>query len=394
MASFEGGPRDLAERRRRGESRVLLGPRVGSTIEALRPFSPPKPILAEAAERGFDSSEILHLAANESPLGPSPLAVASALHAVQTSHRFPDVAAPALRRAIADRHLVDPEEVVVGNGSSELIELLVRTFVGPNEAIAAVWPSFVVYRQAAQAQGRDAFLAPLIDDCVDLDALATVCRAETKLCFLASPNNPTGTIVGHVALEAFMERIPRSTIVVLDEAYHEFVSDPGAADGMTLRAAYRDQVVVLRTFSKAYGLAGLRVGYGVMSKDLAGYVHRVRQPYNVSSVGQAAALAALKDQAHVDETRRVVLEGRDQLEDGFVSLGLAHVPSQASFVVVRLPIAASEVERALAARGIFVRALDGYGMPEALRVAVGLPEANARFLDALAEVLAVRAGAA
>ncbi|MBI4814924.1 MAG: histidinol-phosphate transaminase [Deltaproteobacteria bacterium] len=366
---------------------------MGSVVEALRPYAPPRSWRVEAAELGLDASSVVMLAANESPVGPSPRAIEAAMAALSSAHRYPDADGTALKRALADHHGVAPDEIVLGNGSSEVIELLVRTMVGPNEVVAAAWPSFVVYRQAAQAQGRDVVLAPLVDDVVDLDALASICRAETKLCFLANPNNPTGTSVERGRLETFLERIPRSTTVVVDEAYREFAEDD-AFDGLELRRSFRDQVIVLRTFSKAYGLAGLRVGFGVMSREIASYVNRMRQPYNVSSVSQAAALAALSDRAHVERTRRVVLEGRQQLAEGFVALGLAHIPSDASFIVVRLPRSAAEVERALVARGIFVRSLTGYGMPDALRITVGPEDANAIFLDALADVLAVRAGAA
>jgi histidinol-phosphate aminotransferase len=363
-----------------------IGRLVSPSIESLRAYPPGRPWRALAHELGIPESELLMLAANENVLGPSPKALEAAKRVLSEVNLYPDGAAHELKAKLAAKLSVDPARLVIGNGSNEIIELLVRTFVGPDETVVTAWPSFVVYRLATQAQGRDVILAPLYKDKYDLAALAALVDYRTKLVFIANPNNPTGTFVTRRELASFLDRIPRTVIVVIDEAYFEYTATADYPNAL-VDLPKRDRLVVLRTFSKAYGLAGLRVGYGVMDQELVDYVDRVRQPYNVSVVAQAAATAALEDEEHLEKSRAMVREGMQQLELGFASLGLAWIPSQANFVVVRLPVEGQIVQTELRKRGILVRAMAAYAMPDSVRITVGTKEANARVIDALSSIL-------
>lgn len=362
---------------------------VSASIEAMRAYPPGRPWRDLAKDLGIPEHELLLLAANENVLGPSPKAVDAAARALKESHLYPDGGSNELKAALSKKLGVAKETLVIGNGSNDIIELLVRTFVGPEDTVVTAWPSFVVYRLVTQAHGRDAIVAPLRKLRYDLSAMAALIDQRTKLVFIANPNNPTGTYVSKREVAAFLDRIPRSAIVVLDEAYFEYTTAADYPNGLKDFTG-RPRLVVLRTFSKAYGLAGLRVGYGVMDPLLVDYVDRVRQPYNVSVVAQAAAMAALEDDAHLEKSKEMVRAGMKQLEEGFRKMGIEPVPSQANFVLVRLPHPGNELQEALKERGILVRAMAGYGMPETIRITVGTQEMNARVLAALEELLAER----
>jgi histidinol-phosphate aminotransferase len=353
------------------------------SIEAMRAYPPGKPWRQVAAELGLPDNEVLLLAANENLHGCSPRAREAAARALAEAHLYPDGNATELKAALAAKLGVDVGRLVVGNGSNEIIELLVRTFVGPDESVVSAWPSFVVYRLAAQAQGRDAVLAPLFRERYDLPALGALVDHRTKLVFIANPNNPTGTYVSRRELAAFLERIPPQVIVVLDEAYFEYASAPDYPSGLTDFPG-RERLVVLRTFSKAYGLAGLRVGYGVMSPELVDYLDRVRQPYNTSVVAQAAAIAALADDTHLAQVVAATRAGRAQLEEGLRGLKLGWVPSQANFVVVHVPVDGDVAQAQLKTQGLLVRSMAAYGMPRSVRVTVGTPAMIERTLAGLA----------
>ena len=368
------------------EQASVGGPLVSPSIESLSAYPPSRPWREVAVELGLPESEIMLLAANENVLGPSPLAVEAAKDAIGEVNLYPDGACSGLKSSIAAHLDVPTDRLVVGNGSNEIIELLIRTFVLDGETVVTAWPSFVVYRLAAQAHGRDAILAPLRRDRYDLGALAALVDHRTKLLFIANPNNPTGTYVPRRALAAFLDRLPKHVIVVLDEAYIEYTDAEDFPNGL-LDFAGRSRLVVLRTFSKIYGLAGMRVGFGVMDPELADYIERVRQPYNVNAVAQAAAAAAIGDTDHVAQSRAVVREGMAQLAEGLTGAGLEFVPSQANFMVVKLPCEGAGVQAALRERGILVRAMGGYGMPRSIRVTVGTTEMNRRVLDALAAIV-------
>jgi histidinol-phosphate aminotransferase len=358
---------------------------VSQEIATLAPYKAGRPWRQVAKEIGVPESELLMLAANENVLGPSKKALEAARRALTEVNLYPDGGCQHLREALAKRHGVSIQHIVVGNGSNEIIELLVRTFVGPGETVVTSWPSFVVYRLITQAQGREILIAPLRDDRYDLAAMAALVDRRTKLVFIANPNNPTGTYVPKRAIAAFLDRIPTSVIVVLDEAYFEYADALDYPDGVR-EFLQRPRTVVLRTFSKIFGLAGLRIGYGVMEPSLVHFIDCVRQPYNVSSVAQAAALSALDDTEHVEKSRQLVKDGRVLLEYGLAELGYKVVPSQANFMLFRLPSEAAPIAEKLRARGILVRDMRGYDLPNTIRLTIGTREMNLRVLEALREI--------
>jgi histidinol-phosphate aminotransferase len=353
-------------------------------IRTLTPYPPGKPI--EEVEREFGIHDSIKLASNENPLGPSPRALAAIAAGLQSLHRYPDGSAFYLRRRLAERWGVTQDEVLVGNGSNEMIELVVRAFVRPGDEAVMADQAFVVYRLVVQAAGGVARVVPLRDFTHDLEAMAGAITPRTRVVFLANPNNPTGTIFRRAAWTAFLGAVPAHTIVVADDAYAEYVEDPDYPDTITGRRPAGPAVVSLRTFSKLYGLAGLRVGYAIAPPAVAEIISRVRQPFNVNALALVGALAALDDHEHVRRTLAVNRDGMAYLTDAFRRLGLAYVPSAANFVLVRVGSGA-QVYEALLRRGVIVRPVGVYGFPEHVRVTVGLPAENRRLVDALAGVL-------
>jgi histidinol-phosphate aminotransferase len=359
---------------------------VPSYVASLQPYVPGKPI--EEVEREYGVSDVAKLASNENPLGPSPRGAEAARAAVSAVNLYPDGSAFTLHRAIAARYQVTPEEIFVGNGSNELIELLVRTFVLDGEEVLTSAQSFVAYKLAANAHGRTLMEAPMKARFhYDLDALKKLLGRKTKLVFLANPDNPTGTSFAEKDLLPFLDAAPKDTLVVLDEAYAEYVDAPGYQDSLALRRRYPN-LVVLRTFSKIYGLAGLRVGYGLARPDLVEYLDRVRAPFNVNHVAQAAAAAALGDAEHVARSRALVLEQRPVLAAGLAELGATVVPSQGNFILADFPNRpAKALFEELLREGVVTRPMHGYGFPSAQRITVGLPRENEKCLAALRKVL-------
>jgi histidinol-phosphate aminotransferase len=351
-------------------------------IRTLTPYPPGMPI--EELERALGISGSIKLASNENPLGPSPRALAAIAAALPTLHRYPDGSAFYLTRRLAERLGVSVDELLVGNGSNEIIELVVRTFLRPRDEAVMAAQAFIIYQTVVQAAGGTPRVVPLRDFTHDLEAMAEAVTPRTRLVFVANPNNPTGTVVGRQAWKAFLGALPREVIVVADDAYAEYVEDPDYPDTIADRA---DRLVVtLRTFSKLYGLAGLRIGYAVAPASLVEVMGRVRQPFNVNALALVGALAALDDHAHVRRTLEVNREGMAFLVDAFRRLGLAFVPSAANFLLVRVGEGV-RVYEALLRRGVIVRPMDVYGFPAHVRVTVGLPEENQRFVTALAAVL-------
>lgn len=372
--------------------RGLVDPALASPRVAFLP--PPGLVLrrSDLAERlGVDPETIALMAANENPLGPSEKALEAGRGALLQAHRYPDPDCRSLRRALADLHGVSEQQIFVGSGSTQVIELLVRTFVGPGQTVVSGWPTFAAYRLAAQVEGREFLGAPLRRGRVDLAAMAAMVDSRAKLVFLANPNNPTGTHVGLKELAVFLKRVPPETIVVIDEAYADFVEAEDYPQAIHDLLPGHQRLVVLRTFSKVYGLAGLRIGYGVMAPSLVRHLELVRPAYSVSAVAEAAALAALEDCSHVDRSRRLVLRERQILLDGLRRLGLRPFPSEANFVCV--PGLPRDVGSRLEAEGIVVRQLNGYGMSDSVRITVGAPEANRRCLSRL-EAMELDVGAA
>ena len=362
-----------------------VGRLVPEWIRTLAPYSPGKPIEELERELGIHGS--IKLASNENPLGPSPRAVAAITAALGDVHRYPDGSAFHLRRRLADRLRVGEDQIVIGNGSNEIIELVVRVFLRPGDEAVMADQAFVVYRLVVQAAGGTARLVPLRDFTHDLDAIAATIGPRTRLVFLSNPNNPTGTIFRRPAWLRFLARVPAGVVVVADDAYAEYAEDPEYPDTIHERGDGRVPVVSLRTFSKLHGLAGLRVGYGVGPADVIDAIGRIRQPFNVNSLALVAACAALDDEDHVRRTLATNREGLAFLKDAFSRLGLSAVPSAANFVLVEVGDGAA-VYRGLLARGVIVRPMEGYGFPRHVRVTVGTKAENARFVDALRAVLA------
>jgi histidinol-phosphate aminotransferase len=358
---------------------------VTPSIERIRPYQPGTPIEEVARRLGAGAPpEIIKLASNENPLGPSPRAIAAAQAELARVHRYPEAEAPLLRNALAQHLGVSPEEIVLGNGSNELLELLVRTFCSGEQRVVFAEPSFVVYRLACLAHGVPFTEVALDGYTHDLPAMARAVGPGTRLVFIANPNNPTGTHVGRKTLSAFLEAVPADVLVVLDEAYAEYTDAADYPDGLTFRQQYPNTIVV-RTFSKIYGLAGLRLGYAVMPPELAGYVHRVRAPFNVSSIAQAAGVAALTDREHVARSRALNLAEKAFMQQALEAMGLAVVPSQANFVLVNVSRPAAAVYEAMLTHGVIVRALPP--LPSMLRISLGTRHENERCLAALQAVL-------
>jgi len=354
-------------------------------IRSLTPYSPGKPI--EEVERELGIHDSIKLASNENPLGPSPKALAAIRAALGDLHRYPDGSAFHLRRALAERLGVAEDTLILGNGSNEIIELVVRTFLRPGDEAVMAAQAFVVYRLVVQGAGGVARIVPLREFTHDLDAMAAAVTPRTRVLFLANPNNPTGTIFRRPAWTALLRALPDHVVVVADDAYAEYVDDPQYPDTIRERGDGRVPVVTLRTFSKLYGLAGLRVGYGIGPAAIIDAIQRIRQPFNVNSLALVGALAALDDVEHVKRTLAVNRTGMAVLTDAFRTLGLEFVPSAANFVLVRVGDGA-RIYDALLRRGVIVRPMEVYGFPAHVRVTVGTAEENARLVAALGAVLA------
>jgi histidinol-phosphate aminotransferase len=353
-------------------------------ILGIAPYEPGKPI--EELEREYGVHDAIKLASNENPLAPSERVQKAIAAALGTLNRYPDGSGFYLRQAIAKRHGVTQDQVFLGNGSNELIELAVRTFLKPGDEAIVPHPSFVVYPMIVQAAGGIRVMVMLKDYRLDLEAMARAITPMTKMVFVANPNNPTATMVTADEFEAFMARVPERTIVIFDEAYIEFAMGPDFPDALSYIKQGR-KVIVLRTFSKAASLAGLRVGYGIADPDAVSLMNRIRQPFNVNSLAQVAALAALDDDSHVLECVRMIEAGRHYLYDEFNNLGVKYVPSRANFILVDVGRSASDIYQRLLKEGVIVRPMTPFGMESALRVTVGTPQENRRLVKALKTVL-------
>jgi histidinol-phosphate aminotransferase len=358
-------------------------------VRDLAPYEPGKPI--EELERELGIANIIKLASNESPLGPAP-GVRRVLEAeLDRLALYPDGSGHALKQALAGHLDVAPTQVTLGNGSNDLLNLVAQTFLAPGRNAVMSAHAFAIYALATRAVGAEARVAPALpadaaQPCGhDLAAMAERMDGSTAVVFIANPNNPTGTWIDRDALENFLGAVPPQVVVVLDEAYFEYVQQAGYPDGCRLLARYPN-LLVTRTFSKAYGLAALRVGYGVSHPALADLLNRLRQPFNVNSLGLAAAQAALADTDHLAAAVAINRAGLAQLATGLAALGLPYIPSVGNFITFRVPDAADLNQRLLRS-GIIVRPVAGYGLSESLRVSVGLPEHNARFLETLGRLL-------
>ncbi len=354
-------------------------------IRAIAPYQPGKPISELAREMGLQEDSIVKLASNENPRGASPKAMEAMRVAIGASGRYPDGNGFALKDALSKRHGLTPDRIVLGNGRNDVLEMAARTFLSPGTSAVYSEHAFVVYSLATQSTGASGIVVPARDFGHDLDAMAKAVRDDTRVVFVANPNNPTGTWLGPKVVYAFLKNIPTDVLVVLDEAYNEYL-DPNLRGDAVRWSDEFPNLVVSRTFSKAYGLAGLRVGYGFSHPQVIALMNRVRQPFNVSDIAQVAATAALSDDEFVEQSMLLNKQGMQTLTEGFLRLGLSWIPSHGNFVCVKVGKGA-EVFQRLLGQGVIVRPIAAYGMPEYLRVSIGTGSENARFLSALAAVL-------
>lgn len=353
-------------------------------LEGLVAYDPGKPIEETARELGLDPGDIIKLASNENPLGPSPKAVEAMKVAAESVHIYPDGGGYRLRLAIAEKLGFGRENVVISNGSNEIIELIGHGFLSPGDEVIAAEHAFVVYKLMATLFGATTVEVPDPGFVHDLEAMAAAITPRTRMVFIANPNNPTGTMVGAAEIERFMERVPDHVMVIFDEAYYEFV--PDAPDTLEYIRKGRN-VVVMRTFSKIQGLAGLRIGFGLTTPEIASILHKCRQPFNTNSIAQAGAIAGLLDEEHQERTRALNDEGRAYLERSFAEMGLEYVPSHANFVLVKVGDG-DAVFSAMLKRGVIIRAMRAYKLPEWVRISVGTMPQNERCVATLKEILA------
>ena len=352
-------------------------------LRGLAVYEPGKPIEETARELGVNPSEIIKLASNENPLGPSPKALAAMRGALESAHLYPDGGGYYLREALATRLGFTRDHIILGNGSNEIIEFLGHAFLDRGDEVIISEHAFIAYKLVAAVLGARAIEVPSPDLRHDLDAMVGAITSKTRLIFIANPNNPTGTLAGQGEIDEFVERVPGSVVVVFDEAYYEYLDDP--PDTLRFVRAGRN-VVVLRTFSKIHGLANLRIGYGIARPELIEVMRKTRQPFNVNGIGQTAALAALTDDEHQRETKRITDKGRAYLQDQFRTMDLPFVPSAANFVLVKVGDGVNTFRDVLK-RQIIVRALKGYNLPEWIRISVGTMEQNRKCIAVLREVL-------
>ena len=344
-------------------------------IRAIQPYVPGKPI--EELERELGIPNSVKLASNENPLGPSPEALKAIGDSFSDLNRYPDGAGYYLKKALSETLSVSEEELILGNGSNELLDIAARTFMKAGDEAVMASPSFVVYAMAVQSVGGTSVQVPLKNYAHDLSAMAAAITPKTKIVFIANPNNPTGTFNRKDELDMLMEKVTDEVLVVMDEAYYEYVSAPDYADSMKHFRTGKN-ILILRTFSKIYGLAGLRMGYGIAKKDLLIDMNRLREPFNTNSLAQKAALAALRDREHVANSRRINEEGKKYLYQELASLGISAVPTEANFIYI--PIEDSmAVYNNLLRKGVIIRPMG----PKAVRVTIGLPDENRRFIEAL-----------
>ncbi|WP_455279959.1 histidinol-phosphate transaminase [Cupriavidus necator] len=375
----------MAEQGKQG--RVVFGP---DYVRAISPYIAGKPISEVAREFGLDEAGIVKLASNENPLGMPASAQRAVADAVAELGRYPDSNGFALKAALSARFGVPEDWLTLGNGSNDILELAAHALVEPGQSIVYAEYSFAVYALATQEIGARAIEVSARDYGHDLDAMAAAIAPDTRLVFIANPNNPTGTFVPAAQIEAFLQRVPAHVVVVLDEAYNEYLDADQQYDSLAWVRRYPN-LLVSRTFSKAYGLAGLRVGYAVAQPELTDLLNRVRQPFNVNSPAQAAAVAALGDSEFLRRSAELNRAGKAQLTDAFDRLGLEYVPSSGNFVLVRVGDddgAGARVNVALLKQGVIVRPVGNYNLPRWLRVTIGLPEENAAFIAALERALA------
>lgn len=355
-------------------------------LRDLAVYQPGKPISETARELGCRPDEIIKLASNENPLGPSPRAVEAMGDAIRTAHLYPDGAAYELGGAVAEKLGVGRDEIILGNGSNEVIEFLGHAFLSADDEIVTPQHSFSAYKIIAKVFGAHTIEAPLENFTASVDALLDAITSRTEIIFIANPNNPTGTMIAQRDVDEFMSRVPDNLIVCFDEAYYEYIADP--PDTLKFVRDGRN-VIVLRTFSKIHGLASLRAGYGIARPELIAALQKTREPFNVNGIAQAGARAALDDFEHQRKTKQLTDEGRNYLQEQFAEMHLRFIPSQGNFVLVNVGNGEARF-REMLQRRVIVRAMRGYDLAEWIRISIGTMEENGRCIDALKEVIASR----
>lgn len=357
-------------------------------IRSIAPYQPGKPISDVARELGMMEADIVKLASNENPLGASPKALAAIQSSLGELAMYPDGGGFALKAAISKKYSVSPEQIILGNGSNDILELAARTFMRAGDSAVYSQHAFAVYPLATQAVGAAGIEVKAKNFGNDLDAMLTAIRADTKMIFLANPNNPTGTFIPGSSLQAFLKRVPQRVLVVLDEAYGEYLKDADVYDSVPWLAEFSN-VIISHTLSKAYGLAGLRIGFGLAHPQLIDLMNRVRQPFNVNHLAMVAAVAALGDDAFIRESRRVNDAGLSLLTTELAKRNLETIPAFGNFITFKIPNA-RRVFESLLRQGVIVRPIAGYGLPDYLRVTVGTEAQNRRFLTALDVAQAIK----
>ena len=358
-------------------------------VKGLQPYRPGKPIDAVARELGLKEEEIVKLASNENPLRPGAAVRRAMSEGVDELSRYPDGGGYALKYTLAGHLKVNAEQITLGNGSSDILDFIIRVVVDKGDEVVVSQHAFAIYGLLTTIAGGKVVEVPARDFGHDLDAMAAAITDKTRIVFVTNPNNPTGTWNTRAELEAFLAKVPESVVVLLDEAYFEYVEEPEYPNGIELLTQYPN-LIVTRTFSKVYGLAALRVGYGVSSPELADLMNRVRPPFNTNSFAQAAAIAALNDKQYLADSIALNKQGMKQLENGFEQLSLSYIPSVGNFIAFKVPATsdAMAVYQDLLQQGVIVRPIANYAMPEYLRVSIGTEAENNTFLAALAKVLA------
>lgn len=350
----------------------------------LKPYTPGKPV--EEVQRELGLTDVIKMASNENPLGPSPMAQQAVKDALNLLHIYPDSNCHYLRQKLAKKFAVRENQILLGNGSDEILRLIAETFLHPGDEVVFAWPTFVEYEFTALVMGAKCVAVPLHGERHDLRAMLEVVNTSTKLVYLCNPNNPTGTYVSQAELDQFVAALPASVLLIIDEAYGEYATNEDYPDGLRYVREGRN-IIVLRTFSKIYGLAALRIGYGLCTSDLAALVQRVSEPFNVNLLAQKAATAALDDTTHVERSRLNNTEGMLYLTRALDAMGLSWVPSQANFLLIDTGQDCRTVFERLLSKGVIVRTGDVYGYPHHIRVTVGQPQDNARFIRELQGIL-------
>lgn len=353
-------------------------------LESINPYVPGKPI--EEVERELGLTDVVKMASNENPLGPSPLAVEAIKEYLHKINLYPDGNCYYLKSALAEHYNLAEKNIVIGNGADELITLVGAAYLNPGDEIIMAKPSFSEYDFSARLMDAVPVYIPCKEFRHDLKAMAAAVNEKTRIIYVCNPNNPTGTIVTHKELEEFLTELPPEILVVLDEAYYEYVGDPSYPHSLDfLRRGFN--VLILRTFSKIYGLAGLRVGYGLADEQVISDLNTVREPFNVNSVAQVAARAALKDKEHMEAVLRINTSGKEYLMREFTRLGLYYLPTEANFIFVKVGVDSRELFQKLLHKGVIVRTGDIFGYPQFIRVSIATEKANQRFIKALEECL-------